>query len=420
VQSLELLVSGVELDKFAVKATGEADELEDLADEVERLASLPPDEVQDELTETEEELPVKKDEEEQEEETGEQAEDDHEAKDDIAGEAEVAPEVPRVKTYRRKTPRQLAQEAIFDAMWAAGVRPTETRLSPELKQERERLEQEAREERRRIREQRQKEEKENRERERRQEMSEDELSSAEQIDKAMQRREERTRRRAAQDAFIMERSQAVLQEQKQDTETMAKDAQQVHAEMEECRRERDEMAQLKTLCTNADLATAEKVQDLLDFTRIGGIEAAADVVAAAVAASKELTECLEALEEQRFINPEVYCDEALLLFKECIADFFGLGFKPESGAAPLPSLVRSRVKRVRFALRDLVVTCDFIALSKGGEGRVVNRPDAAEPKDAEKAADRAVLAVSKGYKKNVQRGRAASRGKSQGRVQCGT
>lgn len=44
------------------------------------------------------------------------------------------------------------------------------------------------------------------------------------------------------------------------------------------------------------------------------------------------------------------CGQVLLLLSECVAPFFALGLRPNA-ASKLPTLLRNRVKRVRFALR---------------------------------------------------------------------
>ena len=45
------------------------------------------------------------------------------------------------------------------------------------------------------------------------------------------------------------------------------------------------------------------------------------------------------------------CGQVLLLLSECVAPFFALGLRPNASASKLPTLLRNRVKRVRFALR---------------------------------------------------------------------
>ncbi|CAE8646344.1 unnamed protein product, partial [Polarella glacialis] len=115
----------------------------------------------------------------------------------------------------------------------------------------------------------------------------------------------------------------------------------------------------------------EKLQLLTEFSRVGGsVEAASEIVAAAVGASPDLAELLLDLEDLRFQDPEGYADQVLILFSQCVEPFFGLGIRPPEGLPVLPSIVRSRVKRVRLALRDLVVGSDFVALSFGEDGRV--------------------------------------------------
>lgn len=262
------------------------------------------------------------------------------------------------KTYRRKTPRQLAQEAIFDAMWAANMRPTETRLSPELKQERALQAEEARQERRRLREARQQQEREQKLKDREQGMSEEETSAAE-YEKVNQRREDRMMARARADAVQLEMlmpSQEELEFRKQVQEKNSLCFQDVE--------------DLELSLEDADPSTVEKVEKLTEFTRIGGsVEAATEVVVASVAASTELRQCLEELEHVRLEDPEGFADEVFFLLSECVASFFSLGIRPSSGGA-LPRLVRNRVKRVRLALRDLILGTNFVALAEGKDGRV--------------------------------------------------
>ncbi|CAJ1363477.1 unnamed protein product [Effrenium voratum] len=356
VESLGLLVSGVELERFCLKAT-DTEELEDLAEEVGRLAQLPPEDVTEELTETDEEDSKSKKKEEAVvpdctfcHGTGMNAVSktvcmfcDGSGKQHVeeapAEEVEEAP--PKEKRYRRKTPLQLAQEAVFDAMWASGMRPTETRHSPELRQERRERQEREREERRRLRELRQKEE-----REREQQLRAEQAKEEETIE------EQFARRAAAREARAAEEEAKAEPEQNEPEEELDEDPRLVAEAERFLSQDQD---------TNPE--TVDRISKLTEFARLG-IEGATQVILASLGASKELRECLAELEERRFEQPEEYTNEVLLLLSECVAPFFGLGTRPVK-AVKLPALLRNRAKRVRQALRDLVLGCNFLAILEG-------------------------------------------------------
>lgn len=346
VESLGLLVSGVELERYCLKVPGDAEELEDLADEVQRLAELPAEEVTEELTETDEELNNKKKTEEAEvpsctfcNGTGLNCVSkctcmfcDGSGKQKVEEKVEAVEDTPqKEKRYRRKTPKQLAQEAIFEAMWASGMRPTETRHSPELRQERRERQEREREERRLRREQRQKEEKEN------------EAKWKEALPKAEEPRSPKKRAKFAVPEAV---------------EIQPKIVQEEDLRMEEAE------AVLGSLEHDTNPETVDKIAKLTEFARVG-IEGSTQVILASLIASNELRMLLAELEDRRVQEPDHYADEALLLLSECVAPFFALGLRPGTGAAKLPALLRNRVKRVRQALRDLVVGCDFLAILHG-------------------------------------------------------
>ena len=353
VESLGLLVSGVELEKFCLKAQGDAEELEDLADEVERLASLPPEDVTEELTETDEEEKTKKKTEEVEvpsctfcNGTGLNCVSKHTCMFcDGSGKQKVEPkdgEVEEEKTvkekrYRRKTPKQLAQEAIFDAIWASGMRPTETRHSPELRQERLERQEREREERRRYREAKIKETK--------------EVKAAQRIVKHEKKVLEMTDKKGEKKVSMFTIPEVV--EIVEDHTVPAEDLR----KMEEA----DEV--LSSLEHDTNPETVDKVAKLTEFARMG-IQGSTQVILASLVASHELRLLLAELEDRRVEEPDRYADEVLLLLSECVAPFFALGLRPNA-ASKLPTLLRNRVKRVRFALRDLVIGCNFLAILEG-------------------------------------------------------
>lgn len=357
VESLGLLVSGVELEKFCLKAPGDAEELEDLAEEVQRLAALPPEEVTEELTETDEDEKKSKKVEENEvpsctfcNGTGLNCVSKHTCMFcDGTGKQKVEPaegeqeEQPvKEKKYRRKTPRQLAQEAIFDAIWASGMRPTETRHSPELRQARQERQEREREERRRRREQRLQEEKQEKE----------------------ARRNARPQKKVVEMCDLKSEKRVSMWTIPEVVEIVEEPCDKATL-FEEKRKLEEAEDVLSSLEHDTNPETVDKIAKLTEFARMG-IEGSTQVILASLVASHELRLLLGALEERRVDEPDHYADEVLLLLSECVAPFFALGFRAKSTSAPkLPAVLRNRVKRVRQALRDLVLGCDFLAVLDG-------------------------------------------------------
>lgn len=353
VESLGLLVSGVELEKFCLKAPGDAEELEDLAEEVQRLANLPPEDVTEELTETDEDEKKSKKVEETEvpsctfcNGTGLNCVSKHSCmfcdgtgKQKVEPVAEQEEQPVKEKKYRRKTPKQLAQEAIFDAIWASGMRPTETRHSPELRQARQERQEREREERRLRREHR--------------------LKAEKQLKEA--------RRNAKPEKKV---EMCDLKSEKKVSMCIIPEVVEINEEpdkawrYEEKRKLEEAEDVLSSLEHDTNPETVDKIAKLTEFARMG-IEGSTQVILASLVASHELRLLLGALEERRVDEPDNYADEVLLLLSECVAPFFALGLRAKATAPKLPAVLRNRVKRVRQALRDLVLGCDFLAVLDG-------------------------------------------------------
>lgn len=354
VESLGLLVSGVELEKFCLKAPGDAEELEDLAEEVQRLANLAPEDVTEELTETDEDEKKSKKVKETEvpsctfcNGTGLNCVSKHTCmfcdgtgKQKVEAVEEQEEQPVKEKKYRRKTPKQLAQEAIFDAIWASGMRPTETRHSPELRQARQERQDREREERRLRREQRLKEE----------------------------REEKEARKNAKTQKKVLEMCD--LKSEKKVSMCTIPEVVEIGEEpdkpgaYQEKRKLEEAEDVLSSLEHDTNPETVDKIAKLTEFARMG-IEGSTQVILASLVASHELRSLLGALEERRVDEPDHYADEVLLLLSKCVAPFFALGLRANATAPKLPNLLRSRVKRVRQALRDLVLGCDFLAVLDG-------------------------------------------------------
>lgn len=353
VESLGLLVSGVELEKFCLKAPGDAEELEDLAEEVQRLANLPPEDVTEELTETDEDEKKSKKVEETEvpsctfcNGTGLNCVSKHSCmfcdgtgKQKVEPVAEQEEQPVKEKKYRRKTPKQLAQEAIFDAIWASGMRPTETRHSPELRQARQERQEREREERRLRREHR--------------------LKAEKQLKEAW--------RNAKPEKKV---EMCDLKSEKKVSMCIIPEVVEINEEpdkawrYEEKRKLEEAEDVLSSLEHDTNPETVDKIAKLTEFARMG-IEGSTQVILASLVASHELRLLLGALEERRVDEPDNYADEVLLLLSECVAPFFALGLRAKATAPKLPAVLRNRVKRVRQALRDLVLGCDFLAVLDG-------------------------------------------------------
>lgn len=269
--------------------------------------------------------------------------------DDEQADAKPAKE----KRYRRKTPRQLAQEAIFDAMWASGLRPTETRHSPELREARRRQVELEREERRKRREARLKEEVDE---QGNRHPADEEEAVTEDFARAVDRKEARFQKRMQRQAKFSAGHQEVLEVMSPDRDRNAPGARAEAADDDFALHERD-----------TDPATVDKIAKLTEFARIGGtVEAASEIIIASLSASRELRMCFADLEERRRDEPEDYAEEVLLLLSECVASFFALGLRP--AGIQLAPVVRNRVKRVRQALRDLLIGCDFLEILKSRKG----------------------------------------------------
>lgn len=321
-------------------------------------------------------------------------------------EEEVAPKA-KEKKYRRKTPKQLAQEAVFRAMRDGGLVPEETRLSPELAEVRREAflaERAAAKERRarRIREAKE---------QRRRQLQEDsaeERRCAEDFEKVLQERERRREERRQKEQEVGKRKNSLydLEDFTGNEESscssairvlrppgdgedpegefaagVIKSAEQRRAEKlrhKEHRAQRDQERRrheqqrradaeatlrmeeveyhLRQLQAGAEPATAERLERLAEFAQIGGnVEAAAEVAKTAVQKCSELAESLREVQDMRRKDPEGYADEALMLLAECAVPFFELGVRPPEGAPVLPSDVRNRVKRVRLALRAMIL-----------------------------------------------------------------
>jgi len=268
---------------------------------------------------------------------------------------------------KRKTPKQLAQEAIFEAMRGAGLEPTETRLSPEEAEALERAEAQAQELAMQRSRERAKKRREEEKEKRRQKQGEEEAIRKLEQELWEMNVEEKNDSRAREYPF--EAPKAARRESQRREAEATRHQEEQRREQERCeqaemaaRRTAELESQLEPYFRAGDPVTVERLNRLMDFHRIGGAEAAFEVARAAISAAPELRELLESMEELRLLDKEDYADEVFALLAECALPFFELGVRPSRSTPELPDkAVRAKVKGARSKLRQMVLERSLLA-----------------------------------------------------------
>jgi len=272
--------------------------------------------------------------------------------------------------------KRLAQEAIFEAMRKVGIEPTNPRLSPEEDEEAQ-----AKEHDDRARQERLKKRRKEAKIERRLRRFDDDLE--ERIQKCMKDIEDLKKlKEEIESGNLSEESDRQTKDSRDSSqfsrqadsrrgrmdfrreafdyrqqELQRQEQERFHRAEETARRSIEVERSLEDLFHRlGDPAERERAQRLNEFTRIGGTgEAAGEVARAAIQAAPELGKVLLGLEEHKLWDPEGYADDVLELLADCAVPFFELGVRPPENSPQLNSALRTKIKRARHVLRNMVI-----------------------------------------------------------------